>query len=660
MRLLAYFLLLSVYMRALFTAYFMLMLVPSLGYAGAVGKITSSRSYKEAQLFLERLGFESYAERAINTLTTDKNIDDIGRAALTKVARYYQQLESSKQMAAVAYTLLQDVPCFTDSACVERSMLVALITQQVMPLPLISAEPMRDSKYQFLRGDSAYEYRRNYYEQRGVARYNVEKANALKIFKHLAAAQSSFSGETNEISYEQYLDRNLTSVFEPNYLANTRQQNRHFGRALTAVYLKLARAMKCSVCESELKESFDRNDIRLQQVVGAGYRLKNDQVDKMIQLKSGDLALEYSSGGQAFMISVGLEPVDVKDYNLAIQHKLISSYALTPVALNASYSSIRKRQKQNYVIADSDQRNMDDYWDADRSTGFSHVGLVEVKTDVETNISLAWIWDIFPQSDRLGVVRPMTPEGFAYPERFLRIGFARYNPEKMRSKFLQQKQSRGYVSRVWESYGSKMDKNEKGNVVPTIDRTTRHSWMTNISEGDLNALIDKANQMDGNTWYNAEMLPRVFNQVRRYIYGPEVLVFAAGLVNAKSMAYCSQFVTLAFLQSVNFDLQTRPDQYRNLPHVLAKTLPDVVPLDLKDRIISPAGLVWQSDALEGFVQLNFSRSRLSAQKQFVFQGVTMVDQYMQMTSSPHLAGTKIRTQLSQIDKDSVDDSDDED
>lgn len=70
-----------------------------------------------------------------------------------------------------------------------------------------------------------------------------------------------------------------------------------------------------------------------------------------------------------------------------------------------------------------------DYWDPEISKGYSHVGMVEVRADAASRISYAWAWDSYPNLG-VGGIRLMNPEGFAYPERFVRIGFARYSAKK--------------------------------------------------------------------------------------------------------------------------------------------------------------------------------------------------------------------------------------
>lgn len=630
-------------------------------------KINNSPSYKEAETFLFNLGFENYIQKAQHTLATEQNLDVISKAALQKTLKYYLQIEGVKNISALTYALLDGVSCGREQVCVERDMVIQTIVQQTQSFPLISLEPFAEQArkgYQVLQGEEASDYRIDYLESRGVERYNLEKQNILRILKYVALRQRLLSTAEEVKNFEKHVDQNLHEILEPNYLPNTRQQNRHLGRGLTAVYIKWAQEKKCISCVDKLKTAMRKHDVQLEQVIGANFRMKNNEQDKLLQLKNGDLALEYSSGGQSYLISMGLKPTQPDDLKIAKEHKLINSYGKMPlVVLNPGYGFVKNRQHQNYPLTEDQERLLQFHWDPNMSRGFSHVGIVEVKQDPKTKISLAWIWDIFPQNDRVGVVRPMTPEGFAYPERFTRIGFARYNPEKMRQKFLLQKQTRGFMSVVWKSSGSKMAVKDATSerLVPLMDATTNYEWPSLIQQNELEQLIEKSKNMSGDEWFNNEALPRVFSQIRDYIYGRNALVFAKDLVNAKSMAYCSQLITLAYLQSLNFDLQTNTDKYRSLPHLAGTIAPSMLTQKVSDRIIAPAGLVWQSDATEMVVQMNFSRERIKAQQELDANGKSVAQRYADLTYFPTLdQSVSIVEPLQEINKEKIDNDDDED
>lgn len=637
--------------------------------------IHQGSAFHEGEKFLINLGFERFTEKALQTLNSGKNIDPVSKAALKKTLNYYKQLESAREISALTYSLLENADCFKNEECPERDLIVRLISQQTSFFPLIALEPLApeaQAKLKSLTGSSALLFRQEYYEDRGLERFQLEKTNIAKILKYLSLKQKAFSSPSEEAQFEKFIDTHLYEVLSPNYMANSRQQNRYLGRGLTAIYVKLAKDKKCAVCMSKLKSELALNDVKLEQIIQANYRLKNNETDQLIQLKNGDLALEYSQGGQAYLISMGLKPASPADEKIAKTNKLISGYGgMLTNAMNQAYSHTRERLKKNYVISEDQQRLMEDYWNPQYSNGFSHVGLVQVKSDAATQISLAWIWDIYPQAGGVGVVRPMTPDGFAYPERFIRIGFARYDAEKLRQKFLTQKATQGYLPVVWKSSSSFMgsrtsqqptteDAEDKA-VIPIVDKTKNYEWPSLISKEDLNSMLVKARSMNGEEWYQTEALPQVFSQIRQYIYGSNALVFAKGLVNAKAMSYCSQFIVLSFLQSMNFDLQTHTDQYRTIPKVAGTIVPSMLGQKLDERIIAPAGLVWQSDAIASLVQLNFSRDRVKVQQILPADNKSLAAKYTELTEFPALNKiVQLKDSQKTFDKKLVDDSDDAD
>ncbi|MCM2354418.1 MAG: hypothetical protein NDI63_12445 [Pseudobdellovibrio sp.] len=630
-------------------------------------------TFHDGEKFLIDLGFERFTEKAQQTLNSGKKIDPVSKAALKETLNYYKQLESAREISALTYSLLENTDCFKSEECPERDLVIRVIVQQTKYFPLIALEPLSSeaqAKYKTLKGDAALDFRTEYYEERGHERFTLEKTNIAKILKYMSLRQKAFKNPSEEAEFEKFVDTHLYEVLSPNYMANSRQQNRYLGRGLIAVYVKLAKDKNCTLCMNKLENELALSDVKIEQIIAANYRLKNDKTDQLIQLKNGDLALEYSQGGEAYLISMGLKPAAPVDKEIAKSNKLISGYGgMLPNVVNPAYKIIRDRLKKNYVISEDQERLLEDYWNPESSKGFSHVGIVQVKTDAATQISLAWIWDIYPQSDAVGVVRPMTPDGFAYPERFIRIGFARYNAEKLRQKFLAQKSEQGYLPVVWKSSSSFMGlksthepapEDAQDKVLPLVDKTKNYEWPSLISKEELNGLIEKAKSMNGEEWYQTEALPRVFNQIREYIYGPNALVFAKGLVNAKAMSYCSQLVTLSYLQSMNFDLQTHADKYRTLPKVAGTVMPSMLGQALDERIIAPGGLVWQSDAFESLVQLNFGRARGKSQQILTADNKSLAAKYVDLTAFPALDKIAVlKNSEKTFDQELIDDCDDE-
>lgn len=141
-----------------------------------------------------------------------------------------------------------------------------------------------------------------------------------------------------------------------------------------------------------------------------------------------------------------------------------------------------------------------------------------------------------------------------------------------------------------------------------------YQWPTNICKEEVLKLT-QADDAQAEAWYQNIILPKVFEQYEKYVVSEEALAFAANMVNTRGMAYCSQVVRLAFLQSVNFDPAPTPDQYRKLPAFLLKHFPKAVDFEMGVGFVSPSGLVWQADILESYSKFNFTHERGEEQRQ---------------------------------------------
>ncbi len=619
-------------------------------------------SYGEAQEFLVRIGYEDFVAKAQQTIQAKTAQSSVSAAMLKKVSEYYKYLNSSRDLAALSYAFLRQADYLPPSQKAEtHALILTMALQQVQPFPLLALEPIFNKEILNSKGSAAAKKRATYIEDRAMQRYLTEKSNILQVLSYLATQSHLYSSLPEQTAFEMWADENLSYALEPQYMIGTRQQNRHLGRALIAVYVKHAIETKNYEALQNLKTRLAELKIELSEILMAKYKLVRNGQTELLQLRSGDLALEYSLGGQAYMISMGVQPATAEDQKIAKKFDLISNYKNIPIATSAVADRATQKLKENHFLTEDEERALQEARDPEISRGYSHSGLVEIKTDAMTGISLAWIWDIFPQNDSLGNVRLMSPEGFAYPERFLRIGFAQYNAEKMRNAYVQQIEARGYLEIVWESYESDMVANENGRLKPSVVQSKRHKWPARITKNETMSLYEKAKQQSADEWYNRELLPRVFNQMRQYVYGPNALVFAKGLVNASSMAYCSQIINLAYLQSVNFDLQNHPDQYRPLPIFLGKTIPFLVPLDFKDRVIAPAGLVWQSHIIEDMHQMNFNRERELIQKVSDSPETTVAARYTNLLSNfSATKAVKLTILPKPIQRAPIDPEDDED
>ena len=237
----------------------------------------------------------------------------------------------------------------------------------------------------------------------------------------------------------------------------------------------------------------------------------------------------------------------------------------------------------------------------------------QVKKDEVSQISVAWIWDIYPERDKVGTVRLMTPEGFAYPEKMMKIAFLRYNSEKLLNSFKKQIAQRGFLEKIWEGYSSLVGRYADGDSGPSIDPDQSYIWHSKVDEKTVRSWT-KIETSQAQQWVKNQVLPRVFDRVRSYLVSSEAKIFADGLVSAKDMLYCSQLVTMAYLEAVNLDVQSTRDEVWEILKYLSSSIKKVLKINIKHRLVSPNGLVWQSDIFENLYTVYLNRDRVEQQR----------------------------------------------
>ncbi len=191
------------------------------------------------------------------------------------------------------------------------------------------------------------------------------------------------------------------------------------------------------------------------------------------QVHNGDFANEYSAGPEAFAISAGVNPKGTDKIKFAEKNKLIGNSLILPVfGFNPLADYAVQRKKQNYIVDEQHEAALNQIWDESNIQGFTHAGLAEVKTDMDSGIEMVWIWDIYPYGN-IGGVRVQTPENFAYAELYNRIGFVHYEPKKVLSHFQNMFAKSGYKQFVWDGFAASADDPASADPVVVVDKTKR-------------------------------------------------------------------------------------------------------------------------------------------------------------------------------------------
>ena len=571
--------------------------------------------YEAANRFLIGLGFEDFIQQIEDTKKSGQPISDVSRYALNASSEQLGSVNAVRKLSNLTYTILVDLKKDSVEKKKAKSDLITdMIIQQLLPFPLLSAEPLdkkQVSQIKELDINKGLAFKRSIQTKRAVERFYDEKLNLVKAFMSLSEPKAEFKKATIE-----WLDSNLTDALADAYVFEKRQQNRLFGRALIVAFVKYLRQNNDTSAEADLKSKLRLHNLYLENYI-QGYYVSNVGKDDLrgTALMSGDMAFEYSHGQEAFFTSLIMQPqTKENDKAAGINHltnSILDSYKFLD---NKKYYAILDKIDTYKELKADEQNIYDDFWNKKYAGGFSHAGLVEVKKDADTDISVAWIWDIYPEKNKVGPVRLMTPEGFSYPEKMMKIGFLRYNPEKLLASLKSQISRRGFLEIVWEGYSSFVGVYADKTEGPAVDNGTSYKWRTKVNK---NLVIGwtMVDQKDAQRWYRDEVLPRVFSRVHGYMVSNEAKVFADGLVSAKDMLYCSQLVTMAYLEAINLDLQNSQDKIWDFLKYLDKSIKAVLKVNIKHRLVSPNGLVWQSDIFENLYTVYLDRDRYFQQLQ---------------------------------------------
>ncbi|MGE5086615.1 MAG: hypothetical protein ACM3MG_09965, partial [Bacillota bacterium] len=226
--------------------------------------------------------------------------------------------------------------------------------------------------------------------------------------------------------------------------------------------------------------------------------------------------------------------------------------------------------------------------------GFSHVGLIEIKTDPESGISMPWVWDVYPSTPGLAGGRYIGIEAFAPQEKSQKIGFSRYNPTAFYNYYKTQKARDGYKPFIWKTF--EFDSVNNGERLNQSNR--RYNVATIISKSDVDSLLTYKSE-DANTWYYNEIIPRVLTEMKSNITSERAVLFAKSFINMQDTSYCSQAIVLAYLKGVNIDPQPVHDDWKRSVNLISHLMPKIRSrLNLNERIISPSGFMWQAGLSE--------------------------------------------------------------
>lgn len=625
----------------------------------AVSKTATNLEEDERQ-FLMRLGFEDYAGMADKTLEKIENkkitTNLIAPYLLKQNSKQYAVINSARELA-VLFRLAIDKSEKNKTLSSTLDRLTRLTAYHLMPFSLVGLDPVDNSVFKFKRGAQAKKLRDDYLSERTKTRYykeahSLNAALTLDLFtaqELRSAAVSTRLSEINELINDAILYQ---------YEYSGLQQSRYLGRALAATLLRYTRKNQLPAYENKLQQILKSENLFLTNHTTSTLTFFNRQEQATsVKLYTGDIANEYSMGQEAFGITLMVSPKSKNNLKQANDLKLFSNPLLIPtMAYNQLPNIVQKRKKENYLIDENTAAAANQIWDESNLSGFSHAGLVEVRTDKESQLEMVWIWDINPYGN-LGTVRFHTPENFSYPEKFNKIGFTHYDYKKFLRHFQKNYKISGYKNSVWESNGSALEmSDDEDDPIPVVDFTRRVQRKNYLQESVANRWMSYTED-NADTWFKNEVAPRVIGMIKKFTTSSEVLGFATSFYDREAAAYCSQFVVLAYLQGAQLDPQEEPDDFSSLAKTL--TTMGVSNPAKNDRIVAPNGFAWQKNLIDYVYQVNFSRSQVFRQTEnhpLINGKPTLIDQRLELINDIiGLNHIKTESKLNTEDVDTDDD-----
>lgn len=541
--------------------------------------------------FLKRLGFEPLSAQIKQSLATP-NLSSVSKIALSENLEKYKILDEARDLSTFIFdqvvTDLDQKNIQDKVARIAVHLLRPGIETIQIPIPTYFKESYHDEDFQ----RETKKYKENTLtENRNKELLYLVALTSEVIHDSTARERSGLDFKKMQSSlaqkYKSYLayKANYPDIAGTNYL----------GRALVALLVRHSRLQNQPTLESKIQYYLTVQSDSLGNYIRDEFTFTNRAGNKVtISLKSGDFVHKYAADAEAYLISAGVVPGSSANEGLADRLGLVNSLNdILKFPTPDKEKKIQEKLSKNIPLSEDEERLYLQTKISSTGLGFSHVGLVEVKRDLKTNIAMSWVWDVYPTGGLAGA-RFIGLEGFAPPDKSQKIGFSRYSSSAFMAYYKNRKSKEGYLTDVWKTFRASVLNNGQ-RVNQTKDRAQIKSFIGD--EEYLYLMSFQPNQ--AHQWYSEEIVPRVLNQMKRHLVSEQAVLFAKSFINVEGAQYCSQGIALAFLKGVNIDPQVSPDRWKKTVGIVGRLFPTIrKKLDLGERIISPSGFMWQAELTE--------------------------------------------------------------
>ncbi|MBC7457438.1 MAG: hypothetical protein H7235_04115, partial [Bdellovibrionaceae bacterium] len=363
-------------------------------------------AFDQSDQFLIHLGFENFVEQIKFTQANSKSITAVSKLALERSADYLQTINGARDLANLtAVVLLATSKNILGKA--EILLIQSIIIQQLLPFPLLTSEPLNEIQIEQIKKGSvsdAIEIKKKILTSRAGERFFAEKLNLIKAYVALLKPAPE-----HQEQLKGWLDATISDAIIDPYTVQKRQQNRFLGRALIVTLVKYFREQHDLKAEQGFKALLRKHHLYIENYINAYYVTEIDNGElRGVDLRSGDTAFEYSHGQEAFFTSLIIQPQNRETQQASNRYHLNNSVLDAYKFLDdKKYYEILDKKDTYRKLTTAEETLYNDFWNKKYAHGFSHSGHVEVKKDQATEIAVAWIWDIYPEKDKIGPVRIM-------------------------------------------------------------------------------------------------------------------------------------------------------------------------------------------------------------------------------------------------------------
>jgi len=356
----------------------------------------------------------------------------------------------------------------------------------------------------------------------------------------------------------------------------------YLGRALAACIQKYAhRENKPRLFYTDLHLRVWTEGLNLSNYIGDQLRIvdKNQRV-RNIKIENGDFIYERSIGKEAGEITFGARPAEVNEYFAQRFDLLGSPLGVVLPRDTDEESSVRL----NFVQWMRQKISRLGFLEK----GLSHVGIAVKNTDPASGISMLWAVDNYPNAGEGGIRITDITSQFAKPGEYLRFAVSRYDPMKFYFFAKKFHERNSNLENAWES--DEVDKEKSDEVVDKAFWKATEKQKENIAELFKEPLAPEK----AKAWY-AKYMQMITDHMINYMLVRGV-GFAHGFRNTLGRAYCSATLVISARQATGIDLQSFYDRWHPIVEkAKQKGSPSLDWLDINQRIIAPAGFMWQGE-----------------------------------------------------------------